>query len=79
MITGLVVLENMDVVRNGLCAPSGLGEREVRGGAGGMVVTLVELKGRRRLADLGKSNRPPLLLFWPVELRGGIVVQHAIV
>ena len=27
------------------------------------VVTLVEPNGRRRLADLGKSKMPPLLLF----------------
>lgn len=32
-------------------------------GIADMVVMLVEVKGLRRLADLGKSKIPPLLLF----------------
>jgi len=32
--------------------------------------------GRRFLADLGKSNRPPLL-FWDEFIDGVIVLQHA--
>lgn len=43
-----------------------------------VVVVRVVPSGRRRLAEWGKSNRPPLVLFWPFEFNGGIVVQQAI-
>ena len=43
-----------------------------------VVVRVVVDRGRRRLAECGKSNRPPLDLFCP-EFNGDIVVQQAIV